>query len=97
VSYVSNTELGSLSISSWRRVILAFVVLLGLVPLIRAGLGWIALPLDFVCAGFVVWSLVSTFFYVVTKRAVGGVFHEPMSAKDVFFARFIIREAIRLV
>jgi hypothetical protein len=95
VSYVSNAELASLSISSWRRVILAFVLLLGFGSLVPVGLGWIALPLLLVCAAFCCWSLVATFFYVVTERGAGGVFHAPMSARAVFFARFIIREAIR--
>jgi hypothetical protein len=95
VSYVSNAEIASLSISSWRRVILAFALLLGFGSLIPVGLGWIALPLFLACAAFFIWSLVATLFYVVTERGAGGVFHEPMSAKAVFFARFIIREAIR--
>jgi hypothetical protein len=95
VSYVSNAELASLSISTWRRAILAFVLLLGFGSLIPVELGWIALPLFLVCAAFFIWSLVATLFYVVTERGAGGVFREPMNARAVFFARFIIRETIR--
>lgn len=95
MTYVSNAELANLSISSWRRVILAFVLLFGFGSLISLGFGWIALPLFLACALFFCWSLVATFFYVVTERGAGGVFHEPMSTRAVFFARFIIKETIR--
>lgn len=95
MNYVSNAEIASLSISSWRRVIVAFVLLLGFGFLVPVGLGWIALPLFLVCAAFFIWSIVATLFYMVTERGAGGVFREPMSVRAVFFARFIIREAIR--
>lgn len=95
MTYVSNAELASLSISSWRRVVLAFVLLFGFGFLISFGFGWVALPLFLACAAFCCWSLGATLFYVIMERGAGGVFHEPMSARDLFFARFIIREAIR--
>ena len=95
MSYVSNAELASLSMSSWRRVILACVLLFCFGSLIPVGLGWIALLLFLASAAFVAWSLAATFFYVVMERGAGGVFPKPMSPRAVFFARFIIKEAIR--
>lgn len=95
MNYVSNAELTRLSVSSWPRVIIASLLLLGFGALIPVGFGWFALPLFLVCAAFVTWSLGATFFYVVTERGAGGVFKEPMGARAVFFARFIIKEAIR--
>lgn len=74
MNYVSNAKLASLSISSWRRVLFASVLLLCFLPLLNGGLGWVALPLYFACAAFVVWSLGITFFYAVTERGAGGVF-----------------------
>jgi hypothetical protein len=104
VSYVSNAELSRLSISSWCRVILAFVLLLGFGSLIPHELGWIALPLflalrrlcRLVAGGrrFSTWlqSVVSAMNHSII-RAAGGVFPEPMSTRAVLFARFIIGEA----
>jgi hypothetical protein len=94
VTYVSNAELANLSISSWLRVILAFVLLFGFGFLITIG-GWIAFPLFFACAAFCCWSLAATAFYVISERGAAGVFRKPMTARALFFARFIIKEAIR--
>lgn len=94
MTFVPNSELKTLSVSSWPRVLFSLIFSLTAAGLMGEEYGAYFLPIFIVCICFSLWSVGMTISYLVLAKRGMAMFPAPISRKDKLFARLIVKGVI---